>query len=1156
MKKILLLTWVLVSALTLFSQGWRKAEKEVKVVIGSPEQARALQQFHFNGDIYRDHARLYLVPEELTRLQQAGFSAEITIPDLNVHFTDFWSKDEAYHTYNEIIALADSLALNCPSICTKMVYGQSIQGRQIAGLKISDNVLQDENEAEVMFDGGAHGDEIGGPENMIRFARMLCQQYNINPTITNLVNNREIYIYLMMNPDGRVNMTRYNAAGEDINRDYGYMWWEESIGVFSQPESRIYRDAILEIQPTIQITYHSGIEYAIFPWSYRATTSPDHAPFNYIAQTYSQTSGYANLPYGQIYTSLYSVNGSSSDYGYGTMGYLSWCVELSYDKQPSNPEYYYAINVEPMLKMMELAGYGIEGTVTDAQTGEPVAAIIKASNTFPVYSDPLVGDYHKFLMPGTYSLTVMANGYQTQTVNNVVVLSGSSTVTNIQLQPEPKQCAYKVIQCVIPGTNSGDEGNTPAALSMPDNVYYSLGTGGHIILDMQFPVIDGPGPDISVFEGDATAEGYQVHAANSLDGAWTWIGTGNGTAQFDLADGNIMEARYIRIIDDGTGSSTGPDAGFDLDAITVLEQTSGVYLALFDAHVEDPQGNNNNKLDPGETAGISVTIRNNGDIQADNVTGILSSSSPYISINQSTAGFGNLGNMQSGTGTFTVTPAANTPVGQSILFTLDVSANNGNYSNSFSFSFVVGQIPLVIIDLDGNTNSGGEIQDLAIQLGVPAEYTTTFPADLSIYSTAFVCLGIYSSNHVLSASEGQALAGMLNNGGSVYMEGGDTWYYDTQTAVHPMFHITSSGDGSSDLGTLLGQAGTFTEGMSFSYSGDNNWIDRLNAGANAQVILQNQSPSYGTAVAYDGGTYKTIGASHEFGGLQNSGLSTKLALLEKYLDFFGLLQPGVTANFTADNMNICQNQSVQFTDASTGTGITSWAWTFEGGNPPTSAEQNPDVTYEIAGTFDVTLTVTGSAGSSTLTKTNYIQVNPLPGAGYTPLGDYEVCQGETNVYNTSALPNATGYEWVLYPDNSGILVPSGTSATITWSNVWTGTATLMVRGTNNCGGGAWSYGVGIEVMNCTGVPIGHSGNEIQVSPNPGNGIFRILTNSQPVTSLRVVSQSGQLIEKSDKPSFTGNDGLLLDLSEQPDGVFFIELICGQEVFRQKLILYR
>lgn len=51
-----------------------------------------------------------------------------------------------------------------------------------------------------MFDGGIHSDEIGGSENYIRFARMLCVEYGNDPTITGLVDTREIWIYPMVNP--------------------------------------------------------------------------------------------------------------------------------------------------------------------------------------------------------------------------------------------------------------------------------------------------------------------------------------------------------------------------------------------------------------------------------------------------------------------------------------------------------------------------------------------------------------------------------------------------------------------------------------------------------------------------------------------------------------------------------------------------------------------------------------------------------------------------------------------------------------------------------------------------------------------------------------------------------------------------------------------
>ena len=51
-----------------------------------------------------------------------------------------------------------------------------------------------------------------------------------------------------------------------------------------------------------------------------------------------------------------------------------------------------------------------------------------------------------------------------------------------------------------------------------------------------------------------------------------------------------------------------------------------------------------------------------------------------------------------------------------------------------------------------------------------------------------------------------------------------------------------------------------------------------------------------------------------------------------------------------------------FTDLSTG-GITGWSWTFDGGTPATSTLQNPTVTYNTLGTYNVSLTASNSAGS-------------------------------------------------------------------------------------------------------------------------------------------------------------------------------------------------
>jgi PKD repeat protein len=87
-------------------------------------------------------------------------------------------------------------------------------------------------------------------------------------------------------------------------------------------------------------------------------------------------------------------------------------------------------------------------------------------------------------------------------------------------------------------------------------------------------------------------------------------------------------------------------------------------------------------------------------------------------------------------------------------------------------------------------------------------------------------------------------------------------------------------------------------------------------------------------------------------------------------------QPPV-ANFTADKTTIQVGGSIQFSDISLNV-PTSWDWTFEGGDPATSPDQHPLVTYDTVGTYSVTLTVANGLGNDTMTKTDYITVQEGP----------------------------------------------------------------------------------------------------------------------------------------------------------------------------------
>ena len=150
--------------------------------------------------------------------------------------------------------------------------------------------------------------------------------------------------------------------------------------------------------------------------------------------------------------------------------------------------------------------------------------------------------------------------------------------------------------------------------------------------------------------------------------------------------------------------------------------------------------------------------------------------------------------------------------------------------------------------------------------------------------------------------------------------------------------------------------------------------------------------------------------------------------------------PVPTVNFTASQTNICESNTVTYTDNSTNN-PTSWSWNFPGGSPSSSSLQNPTVTYTTAGIYDATLTASNQYGSTSLTKSAYITVNGLPAAPGTPTGNTLLCMGaQPTASSTTGAPGATTYIWSLERAAAGSGNGNTTSADVTWNGNYSGSA--------------------------------------------------------------------------------------------------------------------
>jgi hypothetical protein len=349
---------------------------------------------------------------------------------------------------------------------------------------------------------------------------------------------------------------------------------------------------------------------------------------------------------------------------------------------------------------------------------------------------------------------------------------------------------------------------------------------------------------------------------------------------------------------------------FDLEFCDNLDSTWMSHLSItvyapvltYQEH-EVIGGNGNGILDPDETVDLVITLENEGGATAENVTStIVNVSSTYVTVNDASGTFGTIapGATADNSGDpYNVTADASTPTGTSVQF--DIEVVSGTYIDTVSFSLVIGKKHYYIWNPDPTPAPGQNMHSILGTLGYSGDYSeTSLAADLTMYQSVLVCVGIYSSNYEIAASSPQALAledYLQNQDGRMYLEGGDVWYYDPIYGGYDfcsLFGINAVDDGDDDLGPVVGESNAFTTGMSFAYGGENSWIDHINPAGSGFLIFHDGNDNYNCGVANDAGIYRTVGTSFELGLLTDaSGVSTRAVLIDSIMKFFGIIAPGV-----------------------------------------------------------------------------------------------------------------------------------------------------------------------------------------------------------------------------------------------------------------------
>jgi len=382
-----------------------------------------------------------------------------------------------YHSMDEVYEMLHGFAQDYPELVYTDTIGFSQEKKYpIIALRISDNPDIDEDEPCVMFDGLHHAREPISMEVCLNLIDHLLSGYGTDDKITNWVNETEIWITPMMNPEGweyvvdesleypywRKNLRDNNKNGHfdpdtdgvDINRNYDFNWIKGGSGnfssltyrgpkPFSEGEARAKRDLAIREKPLISLSYHTYGEIVIYSWSDRPE-APDQdliiSIANEVASRIPSSTGSGTYNP----TASNCQNGFSRCWMYAVAGSMEYTVECAKEFIPDGASGLEIAeqNLEGALYILDrVHGSGLQIYVKDAVSGEPLVATIKIPEIYqsiltPRTTDSLFGRSDRLLMPGAYNLEISSDGYETQLLENLQVVENRKTPIEVFLQPE------------------------------------------------------------------------------------------------------------------------------------------------------------------------------------------------------------------------------------------------------------------------------------------------------------------------------------------------------------------------------------------------------------------------------------------------------------------------------------------------------------------------------------------------------------------------------------------------------------------------------------------------------------------------------------------------------------------------------------------------
>ncbi len=312
-----------------------------------------------------DAVEVTLNNRELEYLSKQKISFQIVIPDVSKWLKQrneeslktFFKHNETlpkgfsygsmagYPTISEYLQMLDTLSYFYPGLVKeKESIGKTFEKRDIYLLRVTNQAVQ-RDKKKVLITGLHHAREGCSLTAPLYYLCNLLQNYGEDSLSTFILDNRELFFVLMVNPDGyaynertnpegfgmwRKNRTPFSGEyGVDLNRNYSYYWGYDDNGSspspwydthrgphpFSEEETKAVKNLCETNSFSIALNYHTFGNYIIYPWGYANIESPDSVKFRALSKKISAQNKFV---YGNAAGSIgYLVNGDSDDWMYG-----------------------------------------------------------------------------------------------------------------------------------------------------------------------------------------------------------------------------------------------------------------------------------------------------------------------------------------------------------------------------------------------------------------------------------------------------------------------------------------------------------------------------------------------------------------------------------------------------------------------------------------------------------------------------------------------------------------------------------------------------------------------------------------------------------------------------------------------------------------------